>query len=121
MESTPQEKGKAKHKKRMGKKIDLKVEINEFLKEQLEYLEIERKEEEETTLQKLTNCSAKELEKLGVCIRKLNIVEITLESYGKYQTEFEKRTQGDMERKINKYKFEPGDVVGLYSYSNNLQ
>lgn len=121
MEPTPQEKQKTKRKNLKRKKTDLKVEISEFVEEQLDYLEIERQEEEEKTCQKLTTYSAKELENIGVCIRKLNIVEITLESYGKYLTEFEKRTHGDMEKKINKYKFEPGDVVGLYTYSNQLQ
>ena len=103
-----------------GPKDDLKSIISSFVKEQLENLEMERKEEEETSISRISNYSAKQLESLGVCIRKLDLVETIYSSYGKYLCQFQKRTNSDFENKINKYKFDSGDVVGLFQYGDKI-
>ena len=103
-----------------GPKDDLKSIISSFVKEQLENLEMERKEEEETSISRISNYSAKQLESLGVCIRKLDLVETIYSSYGKYLCEFQKRTNSDFENKISKYKFDSGDVVGLFQYGDKI-
>ena len=103
-----------------GPKDDLKTIISSFVKEQLENLEIERKEEEATSISRISNYSAKQLETLGVCIRKLDLVETVYSSYGKYLCQFQKRTNSDFENKINKYKFDSGDVVGLFQYGDKI-
>ena len=64
--------------------------------------------------------SAKQLESLGLCIRKLDLVETIYSSYGKYLWEFQKRTNSDFENKISKYKFHSGDVVGLFQYGDKI-
>jgi hypothetical protein len=64
-----------------------------------------------------------------VCIRKLELVETVLESYGKYVINFQKRTLSnilfnyieDMNNKIARYKFGNGDIVGLFEYSDKVQ
>ena len=103
-----------------GPKDDLKSIISSFVKEQLENLEMERKEEEETSISRISNYSAKQLESLGVCIRKLDLVETVYSSYGKYLCQFQKRTNSDFENKISKYKFDSGDVVGLFQYGDKI-
>ena len=103
-----------------GPKDDLKSIISSFVKEQLENLEMERKEEEETSISRISNYSAKQLESLGVCIRKLDLVETIYSSYGKYLCQFQKRTNSDFENKISKYKFDSGDVVGLFQYGDKI-
>ena len=103
-----------------GPKDDLKSIITSFVKEQLENLEMERKEEEETSISRISNYSAKQLESLGVCIRKLDLVETVYSSYGKYLCQFQKRTNSDFENKISKYKFDSGDVVGLFQYGDKI-
>ena len=103
-----------------GPKNDLKSIISSFVKEQLENLEMERKEEEETSISRISNYSAKQLESLGVCIRKLDLVETVYSSYGKYLCQFQKRTNSDFENKISKYKFDSGDVVGLFQYGDKI-
>ena len=67
-----------------GPKDDLKSIITNFVKEQLENLELEREEEENTSISRISNYSAKQLESLGLCIRKLDLVETVYSSYGKY-------------------------------------
>ncbi len=57
---------------------------------------------------------------MGVCIRKLDLIETVFESYGKYLTEFQKRTK-DISNKIGRYKFSSGDTVGLFEYSEKVQ
>ena len=103
-----------------GPKDDLKSIISSFVKEQLENLEMERKEEEETSISRISNYSAKQLESLGVCIRKLDLIETVYSSYGKYLCQFQKRTNSDFENKISKYKFDSGDVVGLFQYGDKI-
>ena len=103
-----------------GPKDDLKAIISSFVKEQLDNLEMERKEEEATSISRISNYSAKQLETLGVCIRKLDLVETVYSSYGKYLCQFQKRTNSDFENKINKYKFDSGDVVGLFQYGDKI-
>ena len=103
-----------------GPKEDLKSVISTFVKEQLENLELERKEEESASISRISNYSAKQLESLGLCIRKLDLVETVYSSYGKYLCEFQKRTNSDFENKINKYKFDSGDVVGLFQYGDKI-
>ena len=103
-----------------GPKDDLKSIISSFVKEQLENLEMERKEEESASISRISNYSAKQLESLGVCIRKLDLVETVYSSYGKYLCQFQKRTNSDFENKISKYKFDSGDVVGLFQYGDKL-
>ena len=101
-------------------KPDLKTMVTDFVKDQKYYLELEREEEENCTTQRITTYSAKQLEKLGICIRKLNVVDIEYTSYGKYLAEFQKRTNSSFENKITKYKFDSGDVVGLFQYSEKI-
>ena len=103
-----------------GPKDDLKSIISSFVKEQLENLEMERKEEESASISRISNYSAKQLESLGVCIRKLDLVETVYSSYGKYLCQFQKRTNSDFENKISKYKFDSGDVVGLFQYGDKI-
>ena len=103
-----------------GPKDDLKSIISSFVKEQLENLEMEREEEESTSISRISNYSAKKLESLGVCIRKLDLVETVYSSYGKYLCQFQKRTNSDFENKISKYKFDSGDVVGLFQYGDKI-
>ena len=103
-----------------GPKDDLKSIISSFVKEQLENLEMEREEEEATSISRISNYSAKQLESLGVCIRKLDLVETVYSSYGKYLCQFQKRTNSDFENKISKYKFDSGDVVGLFQYGDKI-
>jgi hypothetical protein len=103
-----------------GPKEDLKSIITTFVKEQLENLELERKEEESMSISRISNYSAKQLESLGLCMRKLDLVEIVYSSYGKYLCEFQKRTNSDFENKISKYKFDSGDVVGLFQYGEKI-
>ena len=103
-----------------GPKDDLKSIITSFVKEQLENLEMERKEEESASISRISNYSAKQLESLGVCIRKLDLVETVYSSYGKYLCQFQKRTNSDFENKISKYKFDSGDVVGLFQYGDKI-
>ena len=103
-----------------GPKDDLKSVITTFVKEQLENLELERKEEESASISRISNYSAKQLESLGLCIRKLDLVETIYSSYGKYLCEFQKRTNSDFENKISKYKFDSGDVVGLFQYGDKI-
>ena len=103
-----------------GPKDDLKSIITTFVKEQYENLELERKEEENASISRISNYSAKQLESLGLCIRKLDLVEITYSSYGKYLCEFQKRTNSDFENKISKYKFDSGDVVGIFQFSEKI-
>ena len=103
-----------------GPKDDLKSIISSFVKEQLENLEMEREEEESTSISRISNYSAKKLESLGVCIRKLDLVETVYSSYGKYLCQFQKRTNLDFENKISKYKFDSGDVVGLFQYGDKI-
>jgi predicted DNA helicase len=103
-----------------GPKDDLKSIISFFVKEQLENLEMERKEEESASISRISNYSAKQLESLGVCIRKLDLVETVYSSYGKYLCQFQKRTNSDFENKISKYKFDSGDVVGLFQYGDKI-
>ena len=79
-----------KEQKKRGPKPDLKTMISDFVKDQLYNLDLEKKEEENEILSRISNYSAKQLEQLGVCIRKLKIEEITYSSYGKYLTEFKK-------------------------------
>ena len=105
--------------KRVGKP-DLKSMITDFVKDQKYFLEKEREEEENDTVNRITTYSAKQLEKLGVCIRKLNLVNTEYASYGKYLIEFEKRCKSPFENKITKYKFDSGDVVGLFQYSEKI-
>ena len=102
-----------------GPKADLKSMIADFVKDQLYNLDLEKKEEENEILNRISNYSAKQLESLGVCIRKLKIENITLSSYGKYLIEFIKTTE-NFQNKISKYKFDNGDVVGLFSYSDKI-
>ena len=101
-------------------KTDLKSLKTDFVKYQIYNLELEKKEEENKLLNRISNYSAKQLEQLGVCIRKLKIEEITYSSYGKYLTEFKKKSENDFSNKISKYKFDNGDVVGLFSYGNKI-
>ena len=103
-----------------GPKDDLKSIISSFVKEQLENLEMEREEEESASISRISNYSAKKLESLGVCIRKLDLVETVYSSYGKYLCQFQKRTNSDFENKISKYKFDSGDVVGLFQYGDKI-
>ena len=103
-----------------GPKDDLKSIISSFVKEQLENLEMEREEEEAASISRISNYSAKQLESLGVCIRKLDLVETVYSSYGKYLCQFQKRTNSDFENKISKYKFDSGDVVGLFQYGDKI-
>ena len=103
-----------------GPKDDLKSVITTFVKEQIENLELERKEEESASISRISNYSAKQLESLGLCIRKLDLVETIYSSYGKYLCEFQKRTNSDFENKISKYKFDSGDVVGLFQYGDKI-
>ena len=107
-------------KSKRGPKPDLKSLITDFVKDQIYNLELEKKEEENELLNRISNYSAKQLEQLGVCIRKLKIEEITYSSYGKYLTEFKKKSENDFSNKISKYKFDDGDVVGLFSYGNKI-
>ena len=107
-------------KSKRSNKQDLKSQLSTFIKEQKYYLELERQEEENESINKIANYSAKQLEKIGICIRKLEIVEIVYSSYGKYLTEFQKRTKCDFTTKITKYKFDNGDVVGLFQYSDKI-
>ena len=107
-------------KSKRGPKPDLKSLITDFVKDQIYNLELEKKEEENELLNRISNYSAKQLEQLGVCIRKLKIEEITYSSYGKYLTEFKKKSENDFSNKISKYKFDNGDVVGLFSYGNKI-
>ena len=81
---------------------------------------MERKEEESASISRISNYSAKQLESLGVCIRKLDLVETVYSSYGKYLCQFQKRTNSDFENKISKYKFDSGDVVGLFQYGDKI-
>ena len=108
-----------KEQKKRGPKPDLKTMISDFVKEQLYNLDLEKKEEENEILSRISNYSAKQLESLGVCIRKLKIENITLSSYGKYLIEFIKTTE-NFQNKISKYKFDNGDVVGLFSYGDKI-
>ena len=103
-----------------GPKNDLKSIITSFVQEQFENLEMERKEEEAASISRISNYSAKQLESLGVCIRKLDLVETVYSSYGKYLCQFQKRTNSDFENKISKYKFDSGDVVGLFQYGDKI-
>lgn len=103
-----------------GPKDDLKSIITSFVKDQLYYLELERKEEENMSISRISNYSAKQLESLGLCIRKLDLIETIYSSYGKYLSEFQKRTNSDFENKINKYKFDSGDVVGIFQYGDKI-
>ena len=101
-------------------KPDLKTSITLFVKSQLEYLEKEHQAEEEETINKISTYSAKQLENLGFCIRKLEIVEKIYSAYGKYQIEFKKKTKEDISLIINKYKFDNGDSVGLFKYGDKI-
>ena len=114
------ESNNTKRSLKRGPKDDLKTIISSFVKEQLDNLEMERKEEEATSISRISNYSAKQLETLGVCIRKLDLVETVYSSYGKYLCQFQKRTNSDFENKINKYKFDSGDVVGLFQYGDKI-
>jgi hypothetical protein len=110
---------------------DLTATIKDFVEKQKIYLEKEKQEEEKQTLDNIFNYSARDLEKLGVCIRKLDIIETTFESYGKYLTHFQKRTTTsnnfiiyyleDIANKFTRYKFDTGDVVGLFEFSEKVQ
>jgi hypothetical protein len=80
-------------------KNDLKTIVKDFVSSQAKYLDLEREEEERQTLDNIFNFSSRELEKKGVCIRKLDLLETVYESYGKYLTSFQKRTTSI---KINK-------------------
>ena len=101
-------------------KPDLKTSITLFVKSQLEYLELEHQAEEEETINKISTYSAKQLENLGFCIRKLEIVEKIYSAYGKFQIEFKKKTKEDISLIINKYKFDNGDSVGLFKYGDKI-
>jgi hypothetical protein len=100
---------------------DLKYFIRDFVEEQKRLLEIEKQEEEMQTLNNISLFYAKELEKMGVCLRKLDLIETHFESYGKYLTHFQKRTTKDMANKLGRYKFGNGDTVGLFEYSEKVQ
>jgi hypothetical protein len=73
-------------------KYDLKSTVKDFVEKQKSYLNLEKEEEERQTLDNIFNYSSRELEKRGVCIRKLDLIETVYESYGKYLTHFQKRT-----------------------------
>lgn len=70
---------------------DLKYRLKQFVENQLALLQKEKEEEEKQTIENIFNKSARQLEKLGVCIRKLDLIETVLESYGKYVSTFHKR------------------------------
>ena len=58
---------------------------------------------------------------MGLCVRKLDLIETIYESYGKYSTHFQKRTSKDMASKLIRYKISSGDTVGLFEYSEKIQ
>ena len=78
---------------------DLKYLLKEFSDLQKQSLKLEKEEEEKQSLDRIFYYSAKvinflklkELEKKGVAIRKLDLIETVYESFGKYVTNFQKR------------------------------
>jgi hypothetical protein len=58
---------------------------------------------------------------MGLCVRKLDLVETIYESYGKYSTLFQKRASKDQTNKLIRYKISSGDTVGLFEYSEKIQ
>ncbi len=58
---------------------------------------------------------------MGLCVRKLDLVETVFESYGKYSTLFQKRVSKEQANKLIRYKISAGDTVGLFEYSEKIQ
>ena len=58
---------------------------------------------------------------MGLCVRKLDLLETVYESYDKYSTLFNKRTSKEKESKLIRYKITSGDTVGLFEYSERVQ
>jgi len=100
---------------------DLKEILKDFSTKQMELLEKEREEEENEAIENINNYSAKELELQGVCMRKLEIIEITTGLYGKYIAQFQKRAKIDEQQPLSRYKFGEGDIVGVYEFDEKIK
>ena len=54
-------------------------------------------------------------------MRKLEVFEISTGLYGKYITQFQKRTNREDEQPLSKYKFGEGDIVGVYEFDEKIR
>lgn len=99
-----------------SRRQDLPNIIKDFAERQKELLLKERVEEEKMNIENISNWKAKDLEQMGICMRKLEVVETSFESYGKYLIQFKRRTDTN---KID-YKFGCGDIVGIFTYQDYL-
>lgn len=102
-------------------KKDLDILVKEFAIYQKQLYQLEKEEEERINIENILIYNIKELETMGICMTKLEVLELTFTSYGKYLTKFCKRGSNDVNYNCNsKYKFGGGDVVGLYNYQDKL-
>ena len=103
------------------KSTDLKEILKEFASKQMKLLEQERIEEENEAVENINKYSAKELELQGVCMRKLEILDISSGLYGKYIVNFQKRAKVEEHQPLSKYKFGEGDIVGVYEFDEKIK
>lgn len=97
-----------------SRKNNLEDVLKDEAKTQKELIKIEKEEEEQQNIESIQKYSVKELESLGICIRKLQILEVTYESYGKTHVIFKRLIE--IQTKIS-----TGDILGLFAYSDKLE